>query len=342
MAKKRDIYLDACLNVIKRFFGKDPGIGRRAYEDDLYTQLVTPEDGSSAWCFFPSIPGWEDTKQVFMSWLIDGDGKVFVDYQNEVDDVAGMFFETRHPCEPAELLYLMTRPKVYWDRKVLDSEERLLGDLVSFHLLIPAVKPPQQRDIKDVLTSTDSSLLSDIYLNLIGDWNAAVEGRLPVGVQFAEKWGHWIKGSASADQMLAEGYVLGSSGHLRWAACLPHPSGDTVLLAIRLKDGVSGLFMREYMNTDAVVQAQITNAYVNSSNLNELIDNLKSVTCTIPKELPDQIRVAAEVNAMQAAVVHKARWIATSGGKSFADTLKAHAELMTKMDQLFESLEQHN
>jgi hypothetical protein len=332
MTIKQDIYLNTCLKEIERLFGTHEAFIKNDYDGELFTDLVTPVDGSSAWCFFPHSLEWEDTEQLCMCWRVRGDGDVIVDYQDE-PEYGAMRFTAIHPHEPVELLYLMTRPQDYWQNRKVEYENRPLGDLVTFELLAQASRPLREIPIESVTPHGDPELQADIYGNLIDDTNGMIEGRVCYGEAFAKQWREWLAGFQPAERLRAKGYLMGRTGHLWWAASLPHPAGNTILLAVGVKNNVSSLFLREYLHNDDSVQRQIIEAYVETSNLADLMDALKRVTCRIPREFLDQIRVAAEVNLMRTALDIKATWL-HGGGKSLEDTIQFYADRIKQLDQL--------
>ncbi len=339
MKTKYDIYLDTCLNEIQRIFGQNEGVTKDSYNGALNINFVAPEDGSSTWCYRHDQLEWIDTGQTPTNWHISADGEVEVSYAEDidVDNYLFMPFNLGHPHEPAELLHLLTQPKGYWQSMANNYEARSLGDLVTFHLLFPSVRPWRGTPVESVIASNNQELLSDVYGNLIDDHSAAMEGRLAYGAeQFRAKWQQWTEGCEKADNLLAEGYVMGRGSRLRWAASLPHPWGDAALLTLRMNDGVSSLFMREYMNHDVAVERQVVDAYLHSADLSELIDALKQVEIKIPEIFTDQIRIAAEVNSTRTALINRGRWM--TGAKSFAGAATQYTERLGKVHEFISSL----
>ena len=337
---KKDLYLDICREFIVKRFGKDPGKGRVPGESFMTAGMVTPEDGGKFRLFNERELIWEDSGFDFTNWCIVHDGKVFVCYPDD-DGGGGLFIRVGHPREVAELLHFLVQPASCFDAALGESRIVKLGELGSFHALIPAGNGWRSLPLARLTSDIPADFREAVGLNLVQDFDAMIKGRTCEAWKFVERWPELIGGLPDAAPLIRAGYMLQPGLNVsdaldKLASGLRTTQPFLPVLMVPSREDVSCLFLREYLNGDREAAGQLKNAFSDGNSLEQVHAALGKVELSMPAALTDQIRLAAQVNLMRQRVMQQAERL-TYTRVPFGELTTKYRNAVLSIDRLMES-----
>jgi len=230
-----------------------------------------------------------DDFEVFVNFVHDG--KIFVTYPQEDPEDYGMFFRVEHPREAAELLHLFVYPKAC---TAPGNEEPYtthdLGELFDFRVLFPVVAV-----------------------------SFKIEPTALPPARFEEKWPDYVQALPGASAELCAGYRMDFEGRLQAAlsSSVDGPGSDYCffdLLLVPRRNDISTLYLRELLTGHLPLRQALKAAFADSGSLEELVQALKGVKLLLPPRYHQQIRLAAEQQAMRGCLLYMAGQVAAEPG----------------------------
>jgi hypothetical protein len=337
---KKDLYLDICCEYIVKRFGKDPGINREPGRSFMTAEMVTPDDGGKFRQFNERDLTWEASGFDFTNWSMVHDGKVFVGYSEDYEQDSDFFFKVGHPREVAELLYFLVQPASCFDAAMGESRAVKLGELVTFHALIPAGNGWRALALDRLTSDIPADFRDAVGRNLVQDVDAMIKGSTCEAWKFVERWPELVGALPDAAPLIRAGYLLQPGLNVsdaldKLASGLRTTQPFLPMFMVPSREEVSCLFLREYLNGDGKAAGQLKNAFSEGNSLDQVQAAFANVKLSMPPALTDQIRLGAQVNLMRQRVMQQAECLANTRA-SFADLTAKYRNAILAIDQLIE------
>lgn len=306
--QRADNWFGICEEFVAKALGKGIQFRRSLDGSSVRTVLWVQAGGGNIRCFNLGERTWDAMEDDDIHVYIFNEGTIEVGYSLEDQADMGMRFKVGHPREVAELFHLLVNPDAYLAAdKDVPSKVRKLGDLGEFHVLIPDGDIWRIVDPAALPQGAPDDFRKAFHLNLTRDWDHFLSGATCAAWDFAGRWPEWVKSLPNAAPHLRDGYVLDSAGAMKssadYAVVPPAgPPGGEVFLQTLFKPlwpRVSSMYLREMINGDKEMAQIIQQAFNTTGELESLVVAIKAIPVNLPENIPDQIRIAAEHNAIR-------------------------------------------
>jgi hypothetical protein len=334
----QELFLDICTEFIEKRFGHNPGIIRQPGRGSINIEMVPAEGGGFICWFDDSVLEWVESSQVFTSWTILGDGKVYVRDPEEVDGGNDFFIPVNHPREVAELLHLFVQPAATFISDLSESRFMKLGKIADLYALIPLGNEWHALDLSRLPKETPADLQVALGLNLTQNWQRLVQDGQFESWRFAERWPDFIGTLPNAAPLLRGGYVYMKDqcfGHglhfLAGKADLTDPFLPTLFTPSG--DNVSMLYLQEFLNYDKEAADQLQSAFSEENDLDMIQRLLKKVSITLPTLFTDQIRLAVQNKILRHQVLQQTQNLVShrTAYRNFAPRYQAATQALKRM-----------
>ena len=305
----------------------------------ISTILGYTEGGGDMRCFNLDKHTWDVIENDDVQVDVEHDGAVSVGYTLEDQASLGMTFRVDHPREVSELFSLLIRPAKH--APPTDDcrfAERKLGEVADFWFLLPDGDTWRVLDPAALPAGVPDEFRKALYSNLMLDVDAIFSEMFCAAWCFTQRWPNVVKSLPDATQQVCAGYILDpSAGTMKSAvdlAVTPPDKEETMVqvLIVPNAKAISALYLREALSGDRDLAQRLVKACLVKEGLDAWIQAVKGVAIHLPVELGQQVRIAAEANAVREWVRFIADKVAARCGVSFQTEKNWHlAHTLSRM-----------
>lgn len=309
-----DNWFGVCNKHIADELGKGTCLQRSGVGSRAYAGLCIPVGHSDVRCFNLGDRTWDVLKYDYMNVYVSHDGTVEVGYRHWDQADKSMCFKVGHPREVSELFQLLANPVTHLRAETdARNEPRKLSDIAEFHVLIADEKTWRIMDPASLPPETPEDFKKSLYCGVVRDWdNNFPLSETSVAWQDSARWQDFLTTLPLAAPFVEAGYFLDPDGNAESAvdhAVLPPTTGVTTidLLMVPRRSGVSSLYLREYLDGDKEASQKVREAFSMGSDFGTLMESIRCVELSMPIDPRDQVRIAAEHNAIR-------QWLSSVAG----------------------------
>ena len=315
----------ACDKFVADELGKDIHLQRSAVGSRSFTRLCIPAGRGDVRCFNLGTRTWDVMEDDDMYVHVFHDGTVDVGYSLMEQAEEGMSFKVGHPREVSELFTLLTNPARHMNAgSDVPYGRRKYGDIAEFHVLIADEATWRIMDPANLPPETPADFRKALYSGVVRDWDHNIPlSESAIAWQASSRWQEYLKTLPLAAPLTQAGYFLDPYGNARSAvghAELPPSTRMTTcdLLMAPRRSKVSSLYLREYLNGDKEASKKVQGAFAMGEDLQTLMERLGSLEFLIPVDIRQQVRIAAEHNAIRKWLISICERMANQRGCFFA------------------------
>ena len=303
------------------------------------TILGYTEGGGDMRCFNLDQRTWDVIENDDIQVDVECDGTVSVGYTLEDQASLGMTFRVEHPREVSELFSLLIRRAKH--APPMDDcpfAERKLGDVADIQLLLPDGDTWRVLDPSAIPEEVPVEFCKALYSNLMLDVDTIFSESFCAAWRFTQRWPGIVKSLPDAARQVCAGYILDPpAGTMKSAvdlAVMPPDKEETMVQVLIVPDAeaVSALYLREALSGDQNLAQRLVKACLVKEGLDAWIQAVKGVAIHLPVELGQQVRIAAEANAVREWVRFMADKVAVRCGFPFQTEKNWHlAHTLSRM-----------
>jgi hypothetical protein len=306
--------LDLCAEFIRARFGDvyDRELNARS-DIMIFISVVEPYNGGNACVFDESKLAWVDSGQDFTSWMIWSDVTVSVGYLEPKTESGNWFFRLGHPREVAELLHLLRQSVDTLAAPLSESRIVKLSEVADLYTLLPDGRSGWRAlDLRRLPKGMPRDMRRAVDRRLVQDYDTMTCGKTREPPSLSEVWPEFFNGLPDAAPFLRAGYVLQKDRAATRALDLAfedgarHWSTFAPVLVVPRGDGISAFFLREFLAGDRAAGEHLQYAFSLEHDLATVCALLRKLPVTMPSNLTDQIRLAAQSNLMRQGVLEAA------------------------------------